>query len=126
LWHYPLYVKTLFASGPAAIRFVTGTVCYSILMTVLFYRTRGSVLLAVLFHWTVNISPRVADALLPDARSGASQFVGYWYDWAALLVTTAIVGSVVGWRTLGRNPGFEVERDLADESVARDQSRAGR
>lgn len=126
LWHYTLYVKTIFASGPAAVRFTTGTVCYSILMTVLFYRTRGSVLVAVLFHWAINISPQVADGLLPEARAGASQFVGYWYDWAALLVTTSIVGTVAGWRTLGKGADFEVERDLAAEAVAADRPGTGR
>ena len=48
-WHYPLYVKSILSTGSGIFHFTVGVLCYTAMMTVLFCRTRGSVLLAMVF-----------------------------------------------------------------------------
>jgi hypothetical protein len=120
IWHYPLYVNSVFASGPWAAAFVINVVALTYLMTVLWHRTRGSLLLAVLFHWTVNVSPNVAAAILSEIRMEPE--VVRVYELVALLVVTVVVVLATGGRRLGATPAFVVERDLAEESVEADQA----
>jgi membrane protease YdiL (CAAX protease family) len=120
-WHYPLYVHSTFAALDSATGFVISVLAFTVLMTVLFHRTRGSLLLAVVFHWSVNVSPEVAERLLPGVVAPDGPFRPF--EVGALLLTTAIVALVAGWRTLGATPSFVVERDLEPESVAADRAR---
>jgi hypothetical protein len=90
-------------------------------MTVLFLRTRGSVLLAILFHWSVNVAPQVADRMLPvglDEDSDALRF----YELGAIALVTLVVVLVAGWRTLGARPDFDAAQDLDAEAIAADRS----
>lgn len=120
IWHYPLYVNSVFASLGGAGNFVINTVLFTILMTVLFYRTRGSLVLAVLFHWSVNVSPGVASRLLPAVPDGDDVF--RLYELAAVGLTTAIVVLLAGVATFGSRPSFDVARDLAEEAVGEDRT----
>ena len=120
VWHYPLYVNSVFASGFWAAAFVINVVALTFLMTVLWHRTRGSLLLAVLFHWTVNVSPDVAGGLLPGIRIADATL--RIYEVGTLLAVTALVVLATGGARLGATPAFVVDRDLAEESVESDRA----
>ncbi len=57
IWHFPLYIHSIFSTVPGALGFILTTVCYSIIMTALYNHTRGSIFIAVMFHWFMNIIP---------------------------------------------------------------------
>ena len=80
----------MIAKVPETFRFTALTVCASLLMTVLWGFTRASVFWAVVFHWTLNISGRVAQGLLPDVQppEGATS----WLE-TGLMVGTTVVGA---------------------------------
>ena len=67
IWHYPLYARGIFSSLPKASFFTINVLCFSILMTIFWFRTRGNILIAILFHWSVNVSPSVARDLFPHS-----------------------------------------------------------
>ena len=117
-WHVPLYAESIFASGDTASYFTVNVLCYTAMMTVLFLRSRGSLVLAMIFHWSTNVAPRVADRMLPVA-GGAP--VAHAYQTGATVVAALAVLAVAGWRTLGARPDFEPARDLADESIDADR-----
>src|SRR5689334_24183747 len=56
LWHLPLYLERWVSSPSTFVAFTLNTICYSVLMTVLWGFTRASVFWAIIFHWSVNIS----------------------------------------------------------------------
>jgi uncharacterized protein len=57
VWHLPLYVHSIFATVSGAAGFIVTTICYSIIMTMLYNYSRGSVFIAVAFHWFMNTIP---------------------------------------------------------------------
>jgi len=121
VWHVPLYVHSVFSSGTGAFHFTVGVLCYTAMMTVLFFRTRGSVLLAMIFHWSVNVAPGVADRMLPVAPHAGAGGVLSGYQTGASVVAALAVMALAGWRTLGARADFEPARDLADEFIAADR-----
>jgi membrane protease YdiL (CAAX protease family) len=119
VWHYPLYARSVFASLPRASSFTISVLCFSILMTIFWFRTKGNILVAILFHWSVNVSPNVAEALIPLARPHTPRSELELWNLLTLVITTGIVTAIFGRWTLGRREDFDVERDLAAELVDR-------
>lgn len=119
IWHVPLYVHSVFAQVDTGVSFVTSTVCFSIIMTCLFFHTRGSVLLAILFHWTVNISPQAANQMLPRHVAAVGAWGTMW-NTGFVVVATLIVMAIAGPVALRRNGAFDAARDLAGEGVEND------
>ena len=119
LWHYPLYARSIFAAPRPASNFIISVLCFSILMTIFWFRTRGSLLIAIIFHWSVNVSPNVAAEMIP--LPGVGQYDSGLNLWNLLwlIVTTGIATAVFGRWTLGKRDDFVVERDLAPERVDR-------
>jgi membrane protease YdiL (CAAX protease family) len=77
---------------------VTGT---AILFTWLFNNTRGSVLLAIILHLSVNASGRIIFPMFPDLGSDGTAAVTMWSNvvkWAVVILVVA----VFGWRRLSR------------------------
>jgi hypothetical protein len=68
VWHLRLYYGAFFHSLTTTFVFLTSTICYTILMTVMFLHTRGSVLMAILMHWSINSSKLVVASMLPSSR----------------------------------------------------------
>ena len=68
--------------------FTASTIALSILMTVLFLRTRGSVLLAIVLHWSVVPAKEVARISFPAAPEPP--------DWlrAGVVITVAVIVAV--------------------------------
>lgn len=114
IWHYPLYAKTVFATLPHASAFVASTICFAILMTIFWFRTRGNILIAILFHWSVNVAPSVAAGMLPLANAERAALEPW--NLSLLLLVTLAAGTIFGWGQLGAKD-FQVPRDLAQEKV---------
>lgn len=119
LWHFPLYIHANFAHLESALAFVTGVVCFSIIMTYLFLHTRGSLLLAILFHWSVNVAPDAANQMLP-AQLGAVDSWGPLWDVGFTVLTALVILIIMGPPMLRRSVSLDPEREFAGEAVARD------
>ncbi len=91
LWHIPLYIDSVFASLSLAFLFTSGTVSYTIIMTVIFNHTKQSVFVAVIFHWFVNMLP-AAILLMFDGPTGDDLIVqtaaGYAFVALGLVILT--------------------------------------
>lgn len=82
-WHFEIF----FHSAAADALFAATTMAFSILMTVLFLHTRGSVLLAITMHGTVIPGRDIAQALFPTASQPP--------DWLRAVVAIATAVTVV-------------------------------
>jgi len=115
LWHYPLYYGSVMGSAGGIARFTASVLCFSLLLTILWAHTGGSVFWAVVLHWTINISPGVARALLPDVRpaEGATDAL----QLVVLVVVTVLALALVGGTRLRQR--LDAVRDgLGPERVA--------
>ena len=98
LWHLPTFVVPGTPQyGLPIVAFVLLTVEYSILMTWVFLHTRGSVLIATLFHGAINLS----EGLFLGDVVGATR---YWLLCIAYGVAALIVALALGLQAL-RKPG---------------------
>ena len=102
VWHMPAGLVTggpyYFHTVPGTLLFTASTVALSILMTVLFLHTRGSILLAIAMHWSVMPGKYVVGSLFP-----ASQEPPDWLR-AVVLITAAVVAVGVTGRKLSLTP----------------------
>jgi len=100
LWHVPMFWGpggTVVSGGPVTLwaigKYVLYLLGFSILYTWLFNNTRGSVLLAVIFHTSANaVLPLVA---FPDRADDASRLIDEWSVigiWIAALLVLLIQG----------------------------------
>ena len=117
IWHYPLYARSIFAAPRPAANFTISVLCFSILMTIFWFRTRGSILIAILFHWSVNVSPHVAAQMIPLPGVAERDSALNLWNVLWLIVTTGVAIAIFGRWTLGKGDDFVVERDLAPERV---------
>ena len=119
-WHYPLYYNAAFASVGGTAKFTFDILCYSILLTVVWAHTRGSVFWAIILHWTINVTANVVAAVFPDIRPPADE--ARWLLAGSLAVVTAAVVALVGPRRL-RSKVAETLAGLGAESIEADQRR---
>jgi len=108
IWHLPLFV---FAGDPPII--IVMIIAGSVVFTWLFNNTKGSVLLAMLFHasvdvWTPLFNPLFSGA---DAQRQTLWLVGLYLAFAVLI--TILTG-----RELGRKPRRTMEAIPADQPLA--------
>jgi uncharacterized protein len=97
LWHVPtLIVPGTPQYGLPMTAFVLLTVEYSILMTWVFLHTRGSVLIATLFHGAINLSQGIF-------LSGVEGATRYWLLCIVYGVAALIVAFLLGLRTRQRS-----------------------
>ncbi|MGY8795715.1 MAG: CPBP family glutamic-type intramembrane protease, partial [Woeseiales bacterium] len=66
IWHLPLYLTSVFSSVAGSIEFIIGLMLTSVIMTAILLHTRGSVLLAVIYHWMMNTSGSLMNSALPE------------------------------------------------------------
>jgi membrane protease YdiL (CAAX protease family) len=114
IWHYPLYYNTIFAAPDRAAQFTIATISYSVLMTVLWAFSRGSVLWAMVFHWSVNVTSSVVAAVIPSVRP--AQGATAWPVAIVLAVVAVSTAVLVGPERLARRLA-EVRGGLSDECV---------
>lgn len=78
VWHAPLYHDTAFRDALTAIEFTTMVVCYSVLLALLYTRTGGSVLLAIVLHWSINATHDVLPRVFPSLPApGTPTYLGH-------------------------------------------------
>jgi membrane protease YdiL (CAAX protease family) len=126
LWHVPLYFvlgtgqhATAAGAGAAAaiIAFVVWTIALSILFTWLFNQTRGSLIVVILFHASVNLAAFVPAAL---ASAGAATFLYPLATWIVALIVAARYGREdLALHSRIRISTLSVKRDLPDPRPAR-------
>jgi membrane protease YdiL (CAAX protease family) len=66
IWHLPLYANGVFSTFYGGLEFTVGLMLTSVIMTAVLLHTRGSVLLAILYHWMMNVSGSFTNAVLPE------------------------------------------------------------
>jgi uncharacterized protein len=98
LWHLPVFVLV---SGPIALgpfdlpRFALNTavtIATAILFTWVFNNARGSILIAVLVHASLNATPAWMNALIPTYPAAAGKIIMGFYFAAAVVLIVATKG----------------------------------
>jgi membrane protease YdiL (CAAX protease family) len=104
IWHFPLYHPGVMGTLQGALGFTAMTVLFSLVMTVLFLKTKTSILIAVAIHWTINIMPGIVQSMFPSLISTDSRlaFSGGWQLMAVAFVTAIIV--IRHWGLLTQKP----------------------
>jgi CAAX protease family protein len=93
VWHLPAFIIAGTPQSQISITaFMVGIVALSVLMTWIFNGTRGSVLMAILFHWTMN------------ACLGLGQMPLATFTVAVLAIAAIVVVLVAGAAHLSRTP----------------------
>ncbi len=121
-WHYPLYYNEAFASIGGTVRFTLDILCYSLIMTVLWAHTRGSVFWAIVFHWTINVTANVVAEVFPEIRPPVDE--ARWLMSAGLACATVILLAWVGPRRL-RAKVAETLAELNTEAIDSDRIKSG-
>ena len=92
IWHVPLYLDSVFSTWPGSITFTAGTMLSSVIMTAILLHTRGSVLVAVIYHWLSNATPGVVDAMFVNIDGASVDLVALGVEAAIAIVFVAILG----------------------------------
>ena len=93
IWHFPLYHNSIIGTIGGTLRFSAVVVCLSLVMTVIFLKTKTSILIAIVIHWTINVMPGLVQSLFPSLFSPESSvsFSGGWQLIAIALVTIFLI-----------------------------------
>jgi hypothetical protein len=101
VWHVPVFLHDEFSTLHGTLIFTGTIVCYSLVMTVLFLNTRQSVLLAIVIHWTFNVSYYyAAPHLFPEVDVRGLAFNYTRLGVFALAVTALVIAT--GARSFAR------------------------
>jgi len=87
-WHVPLFYDSVFADAKSTLLYLTWLTAWSVVLSLIVAKARGSVLPSVLGHWAVNSAPLVFFALLP-ALPGEKQPGGVAFPLASAAVACA-------------------------------------
>jgi len=101
IWHLPLYFSTTFSTFAGGLEFTLGLMLTSVIMTAILLHTRGSVLLAVLYHWMMNVSGSFTSAVLPEF-DGDMKMVYLVSDLGVQAVVVLIFILILGTDLTGR------------------------
>ncbi len=93
IWHIPLYLDSVFSSLSGAITFTVGLMLSSVIMTAILLHTRGSVLVAVIYHWLMNATTSVVDAIFVDIDRGDIGLVSLGVRAVVVLVFVLVLGT---------------------------------
>jgi len=94
LWHVPIFYDSVFAHAASALGHLAWTTAWSVVLSLIVARARGSVLPSILGHWMVNATPAIFFALLP-ALPGEKQPGGLAFAAASVAVAAALA---YAWR----------------------------
>ena len=72
MWHFPLSFTSssfeeIYRNPVSWLSYSLLVVCFAIQFTVIFLHTRGSLLIAMIFHWVINARYGVVAAMFPEA-----------------------------------------------------------
>ena len=90
-WHIPIFAESVFAHVPSALGFLLWVTAWSVALSLIVARAKGSVLPSVVGHWAINAQPAIFFALFP-ALAGDRQPGGL-----AFSVTSVVVAAVIAW-----------------------------
>lgn len=89
-WHVPLFYDTVFSHPISAISFIGSVTAWSVMLSFVVTKARGSVLPCVLCHWTINSTPAFFFALLP-LLPGEKQPGGIAFSVANIVVALIVI-----------------------------------
>lgn len=94
LWHLPIFCGSVFAHWTSALGFLLWSTSWAVIFALLVARARGSVLPAILGHWTINSQLMLFAALLPSLPQN------HLPGGVPFAVTSALVAAVLAylWR----------------------------
>lgn len=73
IWHLPIFYTQAVSSPTWAMFYLVFVLCLSVLIGVVYLHT-GSLLLAIVIHWSFNTAQVFSRAVFPDAPHGADAF----------------------------------------------------
>jgi membrane protease YdiL (CAAX protease family) len=101
-WHLPLFLVPDFASQNGGLSLASfsmlalGAIAISIIMTWVFNNTRGSLLIIMLIHNSVNVSQGVVSGLFPGVNSNLNILIGFG---VTALVIVLVTRGRLGYQT---------------------------
>src|SRR5579883_335876 len=101
-WHLPLFLVPDFASQNGGLSLASfsmlalGAIAISIIMTWVFNNTRGSLLIIMLIHNSVNVSQGVVGSLFPGVNSNPNILIGFG---VTALVIVLVTRGRLGYQT---------------------------
>lgn len=66
IWHYPLYYDGIFSSVYMSLLFTITLITTSMIMTIIMLHTKGNMLIAIIYHWLINVLPITFSRVLVD------------------------------------------------------------
>lgn len=103
IWHLPLTL----AYGDPVVPFLLQIIAISVIITWVFNNTRGSMLVAMLCHASLNAS------IVPFSSAA-----GHWPGTLLTIVAAILVVAFTGWQNLGKQPRFRWSNAGEPESTA--------
>jgi membrane protease YdiL (CAAX protease family) len=92
IWHLPLYIHSVFSTFSGGLAFTVDTMLTSVIMTAILLHTRGSVLVAVLYHWLINATPSVVDAVFVDINGDDMYLVSLAVQAVVVVIFVLVLG----------------------------------
>jgi membrane protease YdiL (CAAX protease family) len=103
-WHIPLFYDSVFAHLPSALQFLGWVTAWSVVLALLVARAKGSVLVSVLGHWSINAQPGLFFALLPAiAHDTVPGGLAYCLASIAVAVVIAFLWRKTRWQPYGNS-----------------------
>ncbi len=103
-WHIPLFYDSVFTHFSSALRFVVWVTSWSVVLALLVARAKGTVLVSVVGHWSINAQAGIFFALLPamphDTVPGG---VAYCLASVAVALAVAVLWRKTRWAPYGSN-----------------------
>lgn len=93
IWHIPLYIDSVFSAWSDGVTFTVSLMLTSVIMTAILLHTRGSVLVAVIYHWLINVTPGVVDALFVDIDGEGLYLVSLGIEAVIVVILVVALGS---------------------------------
>lgn len=93
IWHIPLYIDSVFSTFSGGLIFTINTMLTTVIMTAILLHTRGSILVAVIYHWLINATPQVVGRMFVDVeRSDDLQLISIGVEAVVMFIFIAVLG----------------------------------
>jgi len=102
IWHLPLYITSAFSTFEGGLSFTISTMLTSVIMTAILLHTRGSVLVAVIYHWLLNATSMTLPSVFPEFDAEAANV--YLYSEIGVKAVIVAIFILILGPNLTRNP----------------------